>query len=48
MNRRKILNVLGRVLSALALLLLLPTAVSIYFGESCAVSFLITDFSITS
>lgn len=42
MNRRKILNVLGRVLSALALLLLLPTAVSIYFGESCAVSFLIT------
>ena len=42
MNYKKIFNTLGKLLQALSILLLLPTAVSAYYRESCLTSFLIT------
>lgn len=42
MNRRMILNTVGKMVFAEGLLLLLPTAVSLIYGESCVFSFLVT------
>ncbi len=42
MNRRMVLNTLGKIIWVEALLMLLPVAVSIIFGNDCVVSFLIT------
>lgn len=42
MNRKMIFSTLGRLLVAISALLLLPTAVSIYFKERCTLAFLIT------
>lgn len=42
MNRRMVLNVLGRMLEAEAALLLLPIITSAYYREKCIVAFLIT------
>jgi len=42
MNRRMIFNTVGRMLIALSALMLLPTAVSVYFKEACTMAFLIT------
>lgn len=42
MNRRMVFSVIGRILFALALLLLLPTACALYYREKTVVPFLIT------
>ncbi|MBR3144494.1 MAG: TrkH family potassium uptake protein [Clostridia bacterium] len=42
MNRRMVLNILGRMLIAEAALLALPMAVSVYYLEKCFFAFLIT------
>lgn len=42
MNRKMILYIIGRILKAEALLLLIPAAVSLAYGEICALSFVAT------
>lgn len=42
MNRKMVFRILGQIIQLEALLLLLPTAVSIIYGESCVFDFLIT------
>lgn len=42
MNHRMIFSIVGRLMVALAILLLLPFAVAIYFGEVCAWAFAVT------
>lgn len=42
MNRKIVINVTGRLLEALALILMLPAIVSIIYREKCLISFLIT------
>ncbi len=42
MNRRMVCSVLGKMVLAEAILLLLPFAVSLIYGERCATSFLVT------
>ena len=42
MNKKMVLNILGKILWAEAMLLVLPLIVSIIYGNSCTVAFLIT------
>ena len=42
MNRRMIFNIVGKIVLVEAALFLLPTAVSLYYNESCTASFLIS------
>ncbi len=42
MNKKIVLNILGKILWAEAMLLVLPLIVSIIYGNSCTVAFLIT------
>jgi len=43
MNRKHVLSVTGRILQLMSILLLLPTVVSIIYGESSFWSFIITS-----
>lgn len=45
MNRRIVFNMIGKMLLSEAVLLLLPTAVSLYYGESIVFSFLVAMFA---
>ena len=44
MNRRIVFNMIGKMVLSEAILLLLPTAVSFFYGESCALACLIAAF----
>ncbi len=44
MNRRIVFNMIGKMVLSEAILLLLPTAVSFFYGESCAFACLIAAF----
>ena len=42
MNRRMVVNMIGKLMVAEAFLMLLPLAVSLYYGEDCIIPFAIT------
>lgn len=44
MNRRIVFNMIGKMVLSEAILLLLPTAISFFYGESCAFACLIAAF----